>query len=863
MNLALQCSRCGREMHSSGLRGMCPQCLFVCSTEHFSEAVAPAPPEDDAEELASDRMVGPNKRFLLLDKLGEGGMGEVWLADDRELSQPGEPQFVALKFLSKSIRHDPRAIQTVRAEVRRSQTLTHANIVRIFDLHTTRAGLPFIKMEFVEGNSLSQWLRTNPDHLMPWRQVAQLTGQLAGALTYAHESAGIVHRDLKPANLLLAQGEIVKLSDFGISQALRQPSGRRHQPAGGTLAYAGPQQIAGEPPSPADDIYSLGATLYELLTGTTPFQARTVEEMIEQVNHQAPIPIPERLQALGRRDEVPRRLVSLVQRCLDKDPVCRPSISEVARQLPLVAGPAPQESRTSAQVQVDWEDKPARSRRFAEWFWVTLLLMVLLGIVAWVLDVANSRERVARGFQTLNQRLFRAKPDISGPTVSPPSESIPSSNPPPAQAEPSPSPLAAPLPGRLALSIDSAIPYVFYDCEVQAVKGTERFAWRLPRGSRHNLRTNLPAGEYLMSVTAGGSATASVGRWTVSQPVVIQPDATSTLRFPFREAPLTIETEPPGAAIHWLNAPTNLGQSPYTARFRSGSQQFTALLPGYRLLTTNLFFDPEPNRNAVLRLTLEREIHPVAGEDWTNSIGMPFKWVQSIQALVSLTETRVAHYRQFVRSSPGLAGATNLYSLTVNGWEQQGGAWESPGFAQTDEYPVVGVSWEDAIKFCEWLTTAEHSDNRLAGNQRYALPTAAEWVQLVRGALYPWEGSETELPSAANYAGREAGRQDWPPGWPVLKWREDNWPRTAPVAQGKPSRTGLYDLAGNAAEWCAEKVLCGGSWFDGEWYDSDNKDVKCLQTQHTEAFEPSRRDSRNGFRIILPLGDRPLPDSKP
>ena len=155
----------------------------------------------------------------------------------------------------------------------------------IYDrLHLTRKGTPFIKMEFVEGNSLAKWLRDHPEHVMPWRSVVQIVHQLAGALQYAHQVVGIVHRDLKPANLLLGDGGVIKLSDFGIAQLIR--SNRKHSSDTGlvgTISYASPQQIAGADPDPADDIYALGATIYELLTGTPPFQGETPEELIQKI----------------------------------------------------------------------------------------------------------------------------------------------------------------------------------------------------------------------------------------------------------------------------------------------------------------------------------------------------------------------------------------------------------------------------------------------------------------------------------------------------------------------------------------------------------------------------------------------------
>ena len=355
--------------------------------------------------------VGPGGRFVLLDKLGEGGMGEVWLANDRELSQVGEPAFVALKFLSSAIKDDPRALTALRIEVRRSQRLTHPNIVRIFDLHTTPSGAPFVKMEFVEGNSLKHWLEERPTHVMPWRMVAKIGQQLASALRYAHEAEGIVHRDLKPGNLLLNDGPVIKLADFGIASAIQDRSTPGKEEMGvGTIWYASPQQLTGQPARPEDDVYAFGVTLYELLTGSLPLEANSEEEFMGKVRYEPPQAIPERLRALGRHNEVPTRLLALVECCLEKDPLLRPKTRELYRQLSALVGEhAPvAAAATFVPIQTQWVDAPEPAKSTHWVAWILFLVLAGLATAAWLGDWQGLRTNLQERFHMGGKPIVQA-----------------------------------------------------------------------------------------------------------------------------------------------------------------------------------------------------------------------------------------------------------------------------------------------------------------------------------------------------------------------------------------------------------------------------------------------------------------------
>jgi hypothetical protein len=285
-------------------------------------------PSDEAPTsrglAAGERAFG---RFRLLRRVGQGGMGEVWLARDERLDCD-----VALKFLHERYRWDEVALLALRTETRRTREMNHPGIVRIHDLHEGE-GQAAIAMEFLPGGSLhARRCRADPPVFSPAEILVWLP-QLCAALDHAH-GAGVVHRDLKPSNLLLAADGGVKIGDFGIAQPLAESALRISQWApSGTLAYMGPQQHFGEPPAPSDDIYSLGATLYELLTGKPPFFSGNLAAQIER---RVPDSLVERRRQLGLGHlEAPSPAwEQTIAACLAKRPEDRPRTArEVVERL--------------------------------------------------------------------------------------------------------------------------------------------------------------------------------------------------------------------------------------------------------------------------------------------------------------------------------------------------------------------------------------------------------------------------------------------------------------------------------------------------------------------------------------------------
>lgn len=269
-------------------------------------------------------------RYKLERLLGHGGMGVVWLARDEELERA-----VAMKFLPAIVVNDRAGLAELKRETKRSLELTHPNIVRTYDFvqDNTIAG---ISMEYVECDTLRNRRLDQPAGVFETAELGPWVRQLCSALDYAHTEAAIVHRDLKPANLMISARDQLKVSDFGISRSLVDSVSQISLQRGisGTLVYMSPQQLAGERPTPFDDVYALGATLYELMTSRTPFFSG---DIAGQIQGKTPALMRHRRESFGiTAGEIPENWEATIASCLAKEPAQRPhSAGEVAVQLGL------------------------------------------------------------------------------------------------------------------------------------------------------------------------------------------------------------------------------------------------------------------------------------------------------------------------------------------------------------------------------------------------------------------------------------------------------------------------------------------------------------------------------------------------
>ena len=319
-------------------------------------------PEDRLSDSPTVRDLLPARRvfgrYLLEEIAGRGGMGVVWRARDTELDRP-----VALKFLSDLMAADPEAIRDLKRETKRCLDLTHPYIVRVYDF-AQDGPMAAIVMEFVDGESLAKRKATAPGGCLDAAELSPLVAQLCSALDYAHFRARIVHHDLKPANLLVTREGELKITDFGIAQSLAVTMERLTNTGtritSGTLFYMSPQQLLGSRPTVADDIYALGVTLYELLTGKPPFYRGDPNGLTKQIAECPPEPLTvHRREAECSGGPIPPAWEATIAACLAKEPTQRPkSAGEVATRLgakmPVLA------AADDSQPTLDFKDKPGK-----------------------------------------------------------------------------------------------------------------------------------------------------------------------------------------------------------------------------------------------------------------------------------------------------------------------------------------------------------------------------------------------------------------------------------------------------------------------------------------------------------------------
>ena len=306
-------------------------------------------------------------RFTLKRTLGRGGMGIVWLARDDELERD-----VALKFLPDLIIHDRAVLSDLKRETRRSLELTHKNIVRIYDfVHDDVSGC--ISMEYVDGDTLSNLRADKPHKVFETAELKEWVSELCDALEYAHNHARIVHRDLKPANLMVNQRGDLKVADFGIARSLSDSMSMLTMDRGksGTLLYMSPQQLDGERGNHLDDVYSLGASIYELLTSRPPFYSGNIDR---QIREKVPPSMMQRRKDLEIEGEpIDEAWEEAVQRCLAKDPTKRPqSVTEVAHRLEVA----------SPKTRRGTDDGPVQPSNWSSVVGATAVIL-LIGIGGW------------------------------------------------------------------------------------------------------------------------------------------------------------------------------------------------------------------------------------------------------------------------------------------------------------------------------------------------------------------------------------------------------------------------------------------------------------------------------------------------
>jgi eukaryotic-like serine/threonine-protein kinase len=389
-------------------------------------------------------------RYQLDEVLGAGGMAVVYRGTDRILHRT-----VAVKVLAEPQARDPVFVERFRREARAAGGLNHPGIVAVYDTGSD-GDRHFIVMEYVEGRTLAELLRD--EGRPPPRQVAEIVEQVAGGLGYAHEN-GIVHRDVKPANIMVTPTGDAKIMDFGIARATAGEPLTQTAAVMGTATYIAPEQAEGKAVDARTDIYALGATMYQLLTGRPPFVGGTPVAVASMHVFEQPEP------PTAIDPSVPAPLEAIALRALEKDPRARyQDAQEMRSDLEGFLGRAPRSGTSDAEataaavpvgagaamfadtseLEAVGEGSPRSSRRRAWLYAVGVVAVAALVALAVVLVAgagnAGAPPQVGQTPPHRHDVHPSASPTHPGVVVDPPTTS------PPAPPTPSPSPKASPTP---------------------------------------------------------------------------------------------------------------------------------------------------------------------------------------------------------------------------------------------------------------------------------------------------------------------------------------------------------------------------------------------------------------------------------
>lgn len=779
--------------------------------------------EEMQQQLEPGRNLAHGK-FTLQKCVGRGGMGQVWLAVDNSLTRPGHlPHQVALKFLTRRLADDQKARARLKEEVLRGLRLNLDHIVRIHSWHEEPGEPVFFAMEYARGESLSSRAQKLPGQRFTWLELAPIAKQLCEALSYAH-ARQVIHRDLKPGNILLTADNVVKLADFGLARGLGRGATESLPTAfGGTPGYMSPQQREGKTPAPSDDIYSLGATLYEALIGTA------------SISHGGLVrPISEALRQFPRHD-VPPNVQQTITACLGPREADRPtSVEEVERRLGFYSS-------------VD-EEPPPQRRRISTSVWVAAALALLAcgGFIAWKGWPKGDKQP-----QPQPQPQQRPVIPLAIRVVRPASGTS----------------LVSPANPELEASVEGANdPVRWVEFQTNGVPITRvlqepfRFAWQVP-----------PAGAY--SVTAmvidnkGLTATSSPILLTILPPTaspppspppptplpptvrLVRPASACRLISP---ATLDLEAKPeaPGGSIQSVEFQANsvtvakLTSAPYTFSWgpvQAGVYAVTAMVTDDKGISA---------ASGAVKVTVTEppapppkeptpdDGRPKAGKGWTNSLGMEFVPLPGGGGWLSRHETRLKDYLQFRPNH-----VTDKMSRATFG-------------QQSNLEPVVMVNATDAQNFCQWLSQREQQQGKLGMQHRYRLPRVSEWKTALGlrqgtaragGSTYLWGSS---WPPLSQPVGNLGGRELRVKVQTILTTHKDTYIHTAAVGSFGTNANGFCDLVGNVWELCEKPandavniVRLGGAW--------DTTDDSNLRPSREEQIREYALGDNLGFRCFL------------
>ena len=914
-----------------------------------------------------------------LVELGRGAMGITYKAFDKNLRCD-----VALKVISDRLLEDPAAAGRFLREARSAAKLRHRNVASIFHLGQ-HGSTHFYAMEFIDGETVTA--KVKREGPLPCLVALNIAQQVASALIAA-EAQHLVHRDIKPSNLMLVRegdGEmIVKVIDFGLAKSILMQSSAAITLSGfvGTPYFASPEQLEREAEDIRSDIYSLGVTLWFMLTGKPTFIGSIASVIAQHLDRTPPF---DDLAIL------PSEVVTVMRRMLEKDRANRIQTAVALRtELKtcierLETRKAPEQLSISGELNfetialnsttqsIPWpapgelvkeryrliedldpehprhtfyaEDESTRTRvelrlfrlpdavltqlqeeakriqavahpNFLKVFTVEREEAYCFAVFEWLEAFPLSDLLRVRRTLTLRESCLLLK------QIAPAMDAALAAN---LRLEMNLSEIKVHFPDGfgepsaelvLRCPLDEWPAFVIkMDALGQAhepgetATGGEPEIGEGPRVEQGVIRVGLLVYELLggkpggvtplpnaseeenrvlrRCLTPGQSFSTAVEFYEALSSLSEGRPAVQSTR---ASVPLPIpEPDVPAEASHLekvelASGARSTGEAPANDRALSGTRDGKKRPYGWIFVVLGLIvcaglgwwfasktvappFQP-PIVKATPAPTAKPAVTPhaplVAGRPWSNSLEM--KFVPIGQIYFAVWQTRVRDFAAFVQATGYDATGGMSSVVTQNGFKLNALSWKEPGFTQTPDHPVVGISWEDAGQFCDWLTRKERAEGTLSAFQRYRLPTDAEWsfaVGLTRENggtpeersggvknVYPWGNRFPPPNDFGNYAGSES-RTDAPQTWSVIAGYHDAYPRTGPVDAFAPNQKGISSLGGNVWEWCEDKYKTSLNWRTlrgGSWATSRADETL---SSYRRGYDPYFRSDDVGFRCVI------------
>jgi formylglycine-generating enzyme required for sulfatase activity/serine/threonine protein kinase len=837
-------------------------------------------------------------RNVIPSSLGEF---PVWIAEDEVAGR-----LVCLHFVPAEVAADPDLRVALKEEVRKTRNLHHDNILRVHELIEGPDWAAVVTNSY-EGESLARHLQESPVGALECGDVKPWVDTLVQTMSDVH-SVPVLHRNISPADLILTPDGSLMLANFGTRRVVVDALRRAGNREGKYLAYSSPQLLEGSAPTVSDDIYAIGATLFQLLTGKRPFEGVDVEK---RISSEKPPGVGELRHKLNRDGlELFKNWERTIAQCLSKDPSERPiNIGDLAQRLasepepaakaapevaaaavPAEAAPAPKAAPkpkpepeylglASEAHEEELVAPPVRERQSVaprplltsyapepksgrSKLALAALLLLAGGVGAWFgasffLNKADELEEDEPAPMT----VAGVKDEGHESDIKFVSPNSPDSAPELTALRPGQLPkLKAGLPNGVDPSIEGLPTPVSPEPPDRAGAGSSK----LPAAGVGAIASSaaVPAAPALPQVDDPELAVKKAQEAARLKGDATKQDAITKRELELARKAQEIERKEQEIARKEQEALARKEQeelerikaqktAPVAAAPVSPPPKPAAPVAAVPVKPEKPA-DKMPEKAAEKAPAVAESLPPAEPSKDTvakaapgpveNSLGMKFVKVGEVQ--FSTNKTRIKDYAQFVKDT---------------GYPKS--RWSNPGFDQTPEHPVVMVSWTDALSFCKWLTDKEQAAGLLKPGESYRLPTDLEWSKAVGLATekgqtpemrdmgiqdqYPWGTSWPPPKGAGNYTGKETGAEVYLSGY------EDPFPFTSPVGSFTPNAQGLYDMGGNAWEWCMDtwnpkarsRVLRGASWYQGALQ------LSLLSSCRIHSM-PDRESDNYGFRVV-------------